>query len=184
VRICHLTDVSVWETTRGVWWKKGLGSSFNLRSEDEIENQSLQGPGRSGGQRHQRSYSASLLDWGQEKHCSQWPKGDEDGIDELYRKEGIAQRLYFSWRKEFLEAGKKRLDGGTARGATSDKVLCMCFHTQALMEVMADLTMEFWMAYKICLFSSYRPHVSNHQVWAFKKQCDWARCYLCRWLHC
>ena len=32
----------------------------------------------------------------------------EDSIAELCRKEGIAQGLYYSWSKEFLEAGKKR----------------------------------------------------------------------------
>jgi hypothetical protein len=30
---------------------------------------------------------------------------------ELCRQEGIAQGLYYSWSKEFLEAGKKRLAG-------------------------------------------------------------------------
>ena len=39
----------------------------------------------------------------------------EDSIAELCRKEGIAQGLYYSWSKEFLEAGKKRLAGDTAR---------------------------------------------------------------------
>ncbi len=33
----------------------------------------------------------------------------EDSIAELCRREGIAQSLYYSWPKEFLEAGKKRL---------------------------------------------------------------------------
>jgi len=44
----------------------------------------------------------------------------EDSIAELCRKEGIAQNLYYRWSKEFLEAGKKRLAGDTAREATSD----------------------------------------------------------------
>lgn len=30
----------------------------------------------------------------------------EDSIAELCRREGIAQSLYYSWSKEFLEAGK------------------------------------------------------------------------------
>jgi transposase len=46
----------------------------------------------------------------------------EDSIAELCRREGIAQSLYYSWSKEFLEAGKKRLAGDTARQATSDEV--------------------------------------------------------------
>lgn len=46
----------------------------------------------------------------------------EDSIAELCRKEGIAQDLYYRWSKEFLEVGKKRLAGDTAREATSDEV--------------------------------------------------------------
>src|SRR6266487_3019585 len=42
----------------------------------------------------------------------------EDSIAELCRKEGINQNLYYRWSKEFLEAGKKRLAGDTAREAT------------------------------------------------------------------
>jgi len=42
----------------------------------------------------------------------------EDSIAELCRKEGIAQNLYYRWSKEFLEAGKRRLAGDTAREAS------------------------------------------------------------------
>ena len=42
----------------------------------------------------------------------------EDSIAELCRREGIVQNLYYRWSKEFLEAGKKRLAGDTARAAT------------------------------------------------------------------
>jgi transposase len=41
----------------------------------------------------------------------------ESSIAELCRKEGINQNLYYRWSKEFLEAGKKRLAGDTAREA-------------------------------------------------------------------
>ena len=33
----------------------------------------------------------------------------EQSIAELCRREGIAEGLYYSWSKEFLEAGKRRL---------------------------------------------------------------------------
>jgi transposase-like protein len=33
----------------------------------------------------------------------------EDSIAELCRREGIAESLYYSWSKEFLEVGKRRL---------------------------------------------------------------------------
>ena len=46
----------------------------------------------------------------------------EDSIAELCRREGIAESLYYSWSKEFLEAGKRRLAGDTARAATTDEV--------------------------------------------------------------
>ena len=46
----------------------------------------------------------------------------EDSIAALCRREGIAQGLYYSWSKEFLEAGKKRLSGDTQRQATTSEV--------------------------------------------------------------
>jgi transposase len=46
----------------------------------------------------------------------------EDSIAELCRREGIAEGLYYSWSKEFLEAGKRRLSGDTARQASSGEV--------------------------------------------------------------
>ena len=45
----------------------------------------------------------------------------EDSIAALCRREGIAESLYYAWSKEFLEAGKRRLVGDTARAATSDE---------------------------------------------------------------
>ena len=41
----------------------------------------------------------------------------EESIAALCRREGIAESLYYSWSKEFLEAGKKRLAGDTTRQA-------------------------------------------------------------------
>ena len=43
----------------------------------------------------------------------------EESIAALCRREGIAESLYYSWSKEFLEAGKSRLAGDTARQATT-----------------------------------------------------------------
>jgi transposase len=66
----------------------------------------------------------------------------EDSIAELCRREGIVQNLYYRWSKEFLEAGKKRLAGDTARAATSDEVKELRRETAALKEVVAELTLE------------------------------------------
>ena len=68
-------------------------------------------------------------------------RGD-DSIAELCRKEGIAQNLYYRWSKEFLEAGKKRLAGDTARAATTDEVKGLRREAGALKEVVAELTLE------------------------------------------
>ena len=46
----------------------------------------------------------------------------EESISVLCRREGISESLYYSWSKEFLEAGKRRLSGDTARQATSPEV--------------------------------------------------------------
>jgi transposase len=66
----------------------------------------------------------------------------EDSIAELCRREGINQNLYYRWSKEFLEAGKKRLAGDTAREATSDEVKGLRQQAVALKEVVAELTLE------------------------------------------
>jgi transposase len=66
----------------------------------------------------------------------------EDSIAELCRRKGIAQNLYYRWPKDFLEAGKKRLAGDTARAATSDEVKDLRREATALKEVVADLTLE------------------------------------------
>ena len=66
----------------------------------------------------------------------------EESIAELCRREGIVQNLYYRWSKEFLEAGKKRLAGDTARAATSDEVKDLRREASALKEVVAELTLE------------------------------------------
>ena len=66
----------------------------------------------------------------------------EDSIAELCRKEGINQNLYYRWSKDFLEAGKKRLAGDTAREATSDEVKAIQAQARQLKELVAELLME------------------------------------------
>ena len=66
----------------------------------------------------------------------------EISIAELCRREGIAEGLYYSWSKEFLEAGKRRLAGDTARAATSDEVKSLRREAQNLKEVVAEQALE------------------------------------------
>ena len=63
----------------------------------------------------------------------------EESVAELCRREGIASSMYYGWSKEFLEAGKRRLAGDTARATASDEgEEDLRREAQALKEVVAD----------------------------------------------
>jgi transposase len=66
----------------------------------------------------------------------------EDSIAELCRREGINQNLYYRWSKEFLEAGKKRLAGDTAREASSGEVKALRAEARDLKEALAEQMLE------------------------------------------
>ena len=66
----------------------------------------------------------------------------EESIAALCRREGIAEGLYYSWSKEFLEAGKKRLSGDTQRQATSGEVRDLRREMLGLKELVAELSLE------------------------------------------
>ena len=66
----------------------------------------------------------------------------EESIAALCRREGIAESLYYSWSKEFLEAGKKRLAGDTERQANSGEVKDLRREMRDMKELVAELTLE------------------------------------------
>lgn len=66
----------------------------------------------------------------------------EESIAKLCRHEGIAQSLYYSWSKEFLEAGKKRLAGDTARSASTGEERSLRREAQQLKEALAEQMLE------------------------------------------
>jgi len=66
----------------------------------------------------------------------------EDSIAELCRQEGIAQSQYYSWSKEFLEAGKKRLAGDIIREANNGEVKDLRREARDLKEVVAEQALE------------------------------------------
>lgn len=66
----------------------------------------------------------------------------EMSISELCRREGIAESVYYKWSKDFLEAGKKRLAGDTARAANTDEVKILRQESRDLKEVVAEQTLE------------------------------------------
>ena len=66
----------------------------------------------------------------------------EDSIAALCRREGIAESLYYSWSKEFLEAGKKRLAGDTARQASTGEVKGLKREMRDMKELVSELSLE------------------------------------------
>ena len=66
----------------------------------------------------------------------------EDSIAELCRREGISQGIYYKWSKDFMEAGKRRLAGDTARAANTDEVKELRREARDLKEVVAEQTLE------------------------------------------
>jgi transposase len=66
----------------------------------------------------------------------------EESIATLCRREGIVTNLYYRWSKEFLEAGKKQLQGDTRREATSDEVSTLRKENSRLKELVAETLLE------------------------------------------
>jgi transposase len=66
----------------------------------------------------------------------------EASISELCRREGIVSNLYYRWSKDFLEAGKKRLQGDTVREATSSEVIGLRQENEQLKQLVAELSLN------------------------------------------
>jgi transposase len=67
----------------------------------------------------------------------------ESSVAEICRKHGIAESMFYKWNKEFMEAGKKRLEGDTSREATPDEVTELRKENQRLKEMVADLMLRY-----------------------------------------
>ena len=63
----------------------------------------------------------------------------EMSIAELCRREGINSNLYYRWRKDFLEAGKRRLAGDTVLEANTDEVSGLKQENKDLKQAVAEL---------------------------------------------
>ena len=66
----------------------------------------------------------------------------ETSIAELCRREGIVSNLYYRWSKDFLEAGKKRLQGDTVREATTGEVSGLRGENEQLKQLVAELSLK------------------------------------------
>ena len=66
----------------------------------------------------------------------------EDSIAAICRREGIQANMYYKWSKEFLEAGKRRLQGDTVREANSSEVSGIKSENSQLKELVAELSLK------------------------------------------
>lgn len=63
-------------------------------------------------------------------------------VSDLCRREGISSALYYSWLKDFMEAGKARLRGDTLRDATQSEVKGLRQENARLKELVGEQALE------------------------------------------
>ena len=63
-------------------------------------------------------------------------------VSDLCRREGISSALYYSWLKDFMEAGKARLKGDTLRDATQGEVKELRRENARLKELVGEQALE------------------------------------------
>ena len=63
-------------------------------------------------------------------------------VSDLCRREGIKPHSYYSWTKEFMEAGKERLTRDTLRDAAQQEVHQLKRENGELKQLVAELSLE------------------------------------------
>ncbi len=63
-------------------------------------------------------------------------------VSDLCRREGIRPNVYYAWLKEFMEAGKTRLQADTARDATQAEVEGLKRENERLKQLVAELSLQ------------------------------------------
>jgi transposase len=63
-------------------------------------------------------------------------------VSELCRREGIRPNVYYAWVKDFMEAGKARLQADTVRDATQVEVEGLKRENERLKQLVAELSLE------------------------------------------
>lgn len=96
----------------------------------------------------------------------------ESSVAEICRKHAIAQSIFYKWNKEFMEAGKKRLAGDTAREATSDEVADLRKENQRLKEMVADLMLRYTIVKKAWTCWTKRKIPETHETHSSRKARD------------
>jgi len=98
----------------------------------------------------------------------------EDSISEICRREGIAPSVYYKWSKAFLEAGKKRLNGDTAREANSDDVSDLRTENDQLKQLVAELSLDNRILKKS--LSGWNRTEAIYEIQAIRKNGDHSDC--------
>ena len=62
-------------------------------------------------------------------------------VSELCRREGIRPNVYYDWLKDFMEAGKARLQADTVRDATQVEVEGLKRENERLKQLVAELSL-------------------------------------------
>ena len=63
-------------------------------------------------------------------------------VNELCRREGIKPNNFYSWTKEFMEAGKQRLSRDTTRDATRQEINALKRESADLKHLVAELSLN------------------------------------------
>ena len=65
-------------------------------------------------------------------------------VNDLCRREGIKPHSYYSWTKEFMEAGKERLTRDSVRDATRQEIEALKRENGELKQLVADLSLDVY----------------------------------------
>ena len=65
-------------------------------------------------------------------------------VNDLCRREGIKPHSYYSWTKEFMEAGRERLSRYTVRDATRQEIQDLKRENGELKQLVAELSLEVY----------------------------------------
>ena len=65
-------------------------------------------------------------------------------VNDLCRREGILPHSYYSWTKEFMEAGRERLSRDTVRDATRQEIQDLKRENGELKQLVAELSLEVY----------------------------------------
>ena len=65
-------------------------------------------------------------------------------VNDLCQREGIKPHSYYSWTKEFMEAGRERLSRDTVRDATRQEIQDLKRENGELKQLVAELSLEVY----------------------------------------